>query len=151
VIDLRDPGADAASVIAALNLHPHPEGGHYRETWRDSPIGGSRGAGTAILFLLRDGEVSHWHRIDAAELWVWQAGAPLELRVFPGGGATIGPNLEHGERPHHAIPPRAWQAARSHGAWTLCCCVVAPAFQFEGFELAPPAWDPRGDNPTLAD
>jgi uncharacterized protein len=151
MIDLRDPGADAASVIAALKLHPHPEGGHYRETWRDSPIEGSRGAGTAILFLLRDGEVSHWHRIDAAELWVWQAGAPLELRVFPGGDATLGPNLEHGESPHRAVPSGAWQAARSHGAWTLCCCVVAPAFQFEGFELAPPSWEPRGDNPTLAD
>ncbi len=150
MIDLRDPGADAASVIAALDLRPHPEGGHYRETWRDSPVDGSRGAGTAILFLLRDGEVSHWHRVDAAELWVWQAGSPLEIRIFPGGGATLGPNLERGEIPHHAVPPGAWQAARSHGAWTLCCCVVAPAFRFEGFELAPAGWKPSGDNPAVA-
>src|ERR1700682_5615802 len=84
MIDLRDPGADPALVIEALGLAPHPEGGHYRETWRDARGDGGRGAGTAILFLLRDGEVSHWHRVDAAELWIWQAGAPLRLRRPPG-------------------------------------------------------------------
>jgi hypothetical protein len=136
MIDLRDPGADAASVIAALDLRPHPEGGHYRETWRDSPPDGGRGAGTAILFLLRDGEVSLWHRVDAAELWIWQAGAPLTLRRSPGGDATLGVNLIAGETPHAVVPAGVWQAARPLGAWSLCCCVVAPAFRFAGFELA---------------
>jgi predicted cupin superfamily sugar epimerase len=142
MIDLRDPGADAASVIAALDLHPHPEGGHYRETWRDSPADGSRGAGTSILFLLRDGEVSRWHRVDAAELWIWQAGAPLTLRLSPGGEVRLGPDLDRAEVLHSVAPAGVWQAARPEGAWTLCCCVVAPAFRFEGFELAPPGWTP---------
>jgi predicted cupin superfamily sugar epimerase len=142
MIDLRDPGADAASVIAALELRPHPEGGHYRETWRDSPPDGGRGVGTAILFLLRDGEFSHWHRVDAAELWIWQAGAPLTLRLSPGADVTLGPNLRASETPHAVVPAGAWQAARPLGAWSLCCCVVTPAFRFAGFELAPPGWEP---------
>jgi uncharacterized protein len=143
MIDLRDPAADAASVIAALDLRPHPEGGHYRETWRDVPTDGGRGAGTAILFLLRDGEASRWHRVDAVELWVWQAGAALALRRSPGDAVTIGPDLTSGDVPHAVVPSGVWQAARSMGAWTLCCCVVAPAFQFEGFEMAPLGWEPR--------
>lgn len=143
MIDLRDPAVDAASVIAALDLRPHPEGGHYRETWRDTPADCGRGAGTAILFLLGNGEVSHWHRVDAAELWIWQGGAPLSLRLSPGSGATLGPNLGNGEVPHWPIPARAWQAARPLGAWSLCCCVVTPAFRFQGFELAPPGWQPE--------
>ena len=144
MIDLRDPGADAASVIAALDLRPHPEGGHYRETWRDTPPDGGRGAGTSILFLLRAGEISRWHRVDAAELWIWQAGAPLSLALFPGGDVTLGPNLAAGETPHQTVPARVWQAAKSLGSWSLCCCVVAPAFDFEKFELAPPGWEPGG-------
>jgi predicted cupin superfamily sugar epimerase len=143
--NLGDPGADAASVIAALKLKPHPEGGHYRETWRDDPGNGGRGAGTSIFFLLRGDEVSHWHRVDAAELWIWQAGAPLPLLLSPGGDVVLGPNLAAGETLHHAVPAGAWQAAGpSRGDWTLCCCVVAPAFRFEGFELAPPGWVPKG-------
>jgi predicted cupin superfamily sugar epimerase len=162
MIDLRDPGADPALVIEALGLAPHPEGGHYRETWRDAGGDGARGAGTAILFLLRDGEASHWHRVDAAELWIWQAGAPLRLRRPPGPDVMIGPNLSgpnlsapnlggpnlgapnlgDGELPHAVVPAGTWQAARSAGAWTLCCCVVAPAFRFDGFELAPAGWEP---------
>ncbi|MSO99666.1 MAG: cupin domain-containing protein [Acetobacteraceae bacterium] len=142
MIDLRDPGADAASVIEALDLRPHPEGGHFRETWRDVRPGGGRGAATSILFLLCDGEVSHWHRVDAAELWVWQAGASLLLRRATGGDVTLGPNLARGETPHQAVPAKAWQSAWPLGAWSLCCCVVAPAFRFEGFELAPPGWEP---------
>ena len=142
MIDLRDPGAEAAPVIAALGLRPHPEGGHYREIWRDSPLDGGRGAGTSILFLLRDGEVSHWHRVDAAELWIWQAGAPLTLRLSPGGDVTLGPNLGAGETPHAAVAAGVWQASRPLGAWSLCCCVVTPAFRFSGFELAPPGWEP---------
>jgi uncharacterized protein len=143
MIDLRDPGADAASVIAALDLKPHPEGGHFRETWRDVAPDGGRGAGTAILFLLRDGEVSRWHRVDAAELWIWQAGAALALRRSPGEDVTIGPDPRHGEILHAIVAAGLWQAARSLGAWSLCCCVVTPAFQFAGFEMAPIGWEPQ--------
>ena len=146
--DPRDPAADAASVIAALDLRPHPEGGHYRETWRDVPLDGGRGAGTSILFLLRDGERSHWHRVDAAELWIWQAGAPLMLSMPSDGRVTLGPNLAAGEMPHAVVPAGTWQAARSAGAWSLCCCVVAPAFRFEGFELAPAGWAPTSQAAT---
>ena len=142
MIDLRDPGADAASVIRALDLRPHPEGGHYRETWRDAPADGGRGAGTAILFLLADGEVSRWHRVDAAELWIWQAGAPLALTLAPGGESTLGPDLRTGAMLQRLVPAGVWQAARPLGAWTLCCCVVAPAFRFDGFEMAPLGWEP---------
>jgi predicted cupin superfamily sugar epimerase len=143
MIDLRDPGADAARVIAALDLRPHPEGGHYRETWRDLPASGDRGAGTSILFLLRAGEVSHWHRVDAAEFWIWQAGAPVSLSLFPGGETTLGPDLRDGALLQRTVPALVWQSARSLGAWSLVCCVVAPAFRFEGFELAPPGWKPE--------
>jgi predicted cupin superfamily sugar epimerase len=143
VIDLRDAAADPTPVIAALDLRPHPEGGHYRETWRDTRADGGRGAGTSILFLLRAGEVSRWHRVDAAELWIWQAGAALELRLAPAGSVTIGPDLSRGETLHRVVPPRVWQAAQTLGVWTLCCCVVTPAFQFDGFELAPPGWRPE--------
>lgn len=142
MIDLRDPGADAASVIRALDLRPHPEGGHYRETWRDMPAHGGRGAGTAILFLLTAAQRSHWHRVDAAELWIWQAGAPLELDIVPGGVCRLGPDIAGGEALQGVVPVRHWQAARSLGAWTLCTCVVAPAFEFGGFDLAPPGWAP---------
>ena len=146
MVDLRDPATPADAVVRALGLLAHPEGGHYRETWRDRPADGGRGAGTAILFLLAEGEVSHWHRVDAAELWVWQAGAPLVLEVCENGrdvsGATLGPVLSEGHRPQGLVPRGAWQAARSAGAWTLVTCTVSPAFQFEGFELAPPGWRP---------
>lgn len=142
MIDLSDPDADAASVIRALDLRPHPEGGHYRETWRDTPAGGGRGAGTAILFLLAAGQRSHWHRVDAAELWLWQGGAPLTLEVHGLGEVVLGPRLAEGQEPQGLVPAGHWQAARSQGAWTLVSCVVTPAFQFEGFELAPPGWSP---------
>ena len=142
MIDLRDPGADPAPVIRALDLRPHPEGGHYRETWRDAPADGTRGAGTSILFLLAAGEVSHWHRVDAAELWIWQAGAPLSLSLSPGGETDLGPGIGQGMLLHRVVPPMVWQSARSRGRWSLCCCVVTPAFRFEGFELAPPGWAP---------
>jgi predicted cupin superfamily sugar epimerase len=144
MIDLRDPDADPGSVIRDLDLRPHPEGGHYRETWRDAPADGSRGAGTAILFLLQAGERSHWHRVDAAELWVWQAGAPLALQVAPHPAWRLGPNLGAGEMLQGVVPPQAWQAAHSLGRWTLCSCIVTPAFSFAGFELAPPDWSPPG-------
>ena len=143
--DLRDPGLDARAVIAALGLLPHPEGGHYRETWRDLPPGGGRGAGTAILFLLAAGERSHWHRVDAAEGWHWQAGAPLALRVSDGAAVAVhrlGPDLGAGEALFATVPPGRWQAAESLGAWSLVACTVSPAFTFEGFEMAPPGWEP---------
>ena len=142
--NLRDPATTAEAIIAALGLHPHPEGGHYRETWRDTPADGTRGAGTAILFLLRAGERSHWHRVDAAELWLWHAGAPLRLLREPGPDLTLGPNLAAGEALQGFVPPHAWQAAEPLGAWTLVSCTVSPAFRFEGFELAPPGWAPPG-------
>jgi len=145
-VDLRDPGLPAAAVIGLLGLSPHPEGGHYRETWRDPDPPGGRGAGTAILFLLAAAERSHWHRVDAAELWLWQAGAALTLRLSPDGvtqtSQRLGPDPGRGEALQGLVPKDAWQAASSEGAWTLCSCLVAPAFRFEGFTLAPPGWEP---------
>lgn len=147
MIDLRDETAPAEAVIAALGLLPHPEGGHYRETWRDVPPDGSRGAGTAILFLLRAGERSQWHRVDAAELWLWHAGAALDLQRAPGPDLLLGPDLAAGETLQGLVPARAWQAACSRGAWTLVSCTVSPAFRFEDFELAPPGWSPPHQEP----
>ena len=125
-----------------LGLAPHPEGGHYRELWRDAPASGARGAATSILFLLAAGERSNWHRVDAAEIWLWQAGAPLLLEIAGQSLQRLGPDLAEGETLQAAVPPHAWQAARSLGAWSLVSCIVAPAFAFEGFELAPPGWAP---------
>lgn len=132
-------------MIRALDLRPHPEGGHYRETWRDRPMDGGRGAATAILFLLAMGERSQWHRVDAAELWLWQAGAPLRLEMSEGKGREtilVGPDLAAGAVMQAVVPAGRWQAAASLGTWTLVSCVVAPAFEFRGFELAPPDWEP---------
>ncbi|MFC0388246.1 cupin domain-containing protein [Muricoccus vinaceus] len=143
--DLRDASLPAGAVIAALGLAPHPEGGHYRETWRDAPAGGGRGAGTAILFLLAAGERSHWHRVDAAEGWHWQRGAPLLLRVSEGGAPAscrLGPDLGAEEELFSLVPAGFWQAAESLGAWSLVACTVSPAFRFEGFAMAPPGWKP---------
>ena len=155
-LDLRDPSLPEAQVRAALELRPHPEGGHYREFWRDMPEAGGRGAASSILFLLAAGERSHWHRIDAAEIWIWQAGAPLVLGLRPPRGhcktIKLGPNAADGESFQGVVPPFVWQEASSLGAWTLVSCVVAPAFQFEGFELAPqePAWIPAGPDDECA-
>jgi uncharacterized protein len=142
LIDLRDASVPAEDVIGALDLKPHPEGGHYRETWRDVPADGGRGAGTAILFLLREGERSHWHRVDADELWLWHAGAALRLRIGAGSTHRLGPLLAAGETLQRRVPRHCWQSARSLGPWTLCACVVTPAFSFGGFELAPPDFQP---------
>lgn len=136
----------AQDVIRLLDLKPHPEGGHYRETFRDArTMDGGRAASTAIYFLLARGERSHWHRVDAVETWHWHAGAPLTLRIHDGGVSRtirLGPDLAAGERPQGIVPTDAWQAAESLGEWTLCGCTVAPGFEFSGFELAPPGWEP---------
>ncbi len=139
----------AADVIRLLELKPHPEGGHFRETFRDAPPhpeGGGRAASTAMYFLLARGERSHWHRVDAAEVWHWHAGAPLALEIAPAVGAretfTLGNDLAAGERPQGVVPPHAWQAAQSLGEWTLVGCTVAPGFDFTKFELAPAGWEP---------
>ena len=135
----------AEEVIAALGLGPHPEGGWFRETYRHAPREGGRAASTAIYFLLRRGERSHWHRVDAAEAWHWHAGSPLELRISTGAGIQIlrlGADLALGERPQAVVPVGVWQAAESLGDWTLVGCTVAPGFEFAGFELAPPGWNP---------
>lgn len=138
----------ADDVIRALDLRPHPEGGHFRETWRDTPMDGSRGTGTAIYFLLRAPEVSRWHRADAAEVWHHYAGAPIELSVSLDGVATetwvLGDDLAADERPQRVVPAGAWQSARSLGEWTLVGCTVSPAFVFAGFEMAPEGWSPGG-------
>lgn len=130
----------AHEVIERLQLKPHPEGGFYRETWRDEPEDGSRGSGTAILFLLRAGECSRWHRIDATEIWHFYEGAPLELSISADGATArrhvLGPGLFEGEVPQVIVPPGAWQSAQSLGDWTLVGCTVSPAFQFEHFEMA---------------
>jgi len=136
----------AERVIAALGLTPHPEGGWFRETFRDSAPAGARGASTAIYYLLRAGEVSRWHRIDAVEIWHWYGGAPLHLLLSRDGIAReairLGGDVAGGERPQAVVPVRVWQSAASLGAWTLLGCTVAPAFDFAGFELAPPGWQP---------
>ena len=138
----------AQDLIRLLDLKPHPEGGHFRETFRDvRQLPGGRAASTAIYFLLARGERSHWHRIDAVEVWHWHAGAPLVLEIAPEGKqverVTLGSDFAAGERPQAIVPARAWQAAQTLGDWTLCGCTVAPGFDFNGFELAPKGWTPK--------
>jgi predicted cupin superfamily sugar epimerase len=132
-------------VIRLLGLAPHPEGGHFRETFRDEPGPDGRARSTAIYFLLKRGERAHWHRIDAAEVWHFYAGAPLTLRISRKAVIEVtrlGADLAGGEHLQAIVPAGAWQAAVSLGDWTLVGCTVAPGFQFEGFELAPPGWEP---------
>jgi predicted cupin superfamily sugar epimerase len=135
----------ADDVIRTLELKPHPEGGHYRETFRDPRTIEGRAASTAIYFLLKRGEHSHWHRVGAAEAWHWHAGSPLNLKINSGGATEtlrLGPDLAVGERPQAVVPAYAWQAAETTGDWTLVGCTVAPGFDFAGFELAPSDWQP---------
>ena len=136
----------ASEVIARLDLKPHPEGGHYRETFRDTRIvDGGRAASTAIYFLLARGERSDWHRVDAVEIWHYHAGSALTLRIADDRGErsiTLGPDVTAGEQPQGIVPAHAWQAAESIGDWTLVGCTVAPGFDFATFELAPPGWSP---------
>jgi len=138
----REPTAH--ELIQELGLVPHPEGGHYRETFRDtSTNAGGRSASTAIYFLLKAGEVSRWHRVDAAEVWHWYAGAPLLLSLAPPRlDIELGPAIAAGQRPQAVVPQGGWQQARSLGAYTLVGCTVAPGFEFSGFEMAPEGWEP---------
>ncbi|SDX20837.1 hypothetical protein SAMN04488238_10668 [Roseicitreum antarcticum] len=138
--------AGAADLIARLDLAPHPEGGWYRQTWVADAAPGQRPVGTAILFLLATGQVSHWHRVDATEIWLYHAGAPLVLRqsadsAGPARSETLGGDVLAGEAPQLIVPAGAWQSARTLGDWTLVSCTVSPGFRFDGFELAAPGFD----------
>ena len=140
----------AAEVIRVLGLKPHPEGGHFRETFRDSRRDANgRAASTAIYFLLARGERSHWHRVDAVEIWHYHAGAPLVLEMAADENGPIrrmklGPDIAMGERPQGVVPAGHWQAAESLGDWTLVGATVAPGFEFSTFEMAPQDWTPKG-------
>jgi len=137
-------GAD--EIIARLGLKPHPEGGWFAETFRDADNASGRAHGTAIYYLLKAGERSHWHRVDAAEIWHWYAGDALALHLSSDGKAQqtlhLGPDLAVGERPQIVVPTGHWQAAEPLGAFTLVGCTVAPGFDFAGFEMAPKDWTP---------
>jgi predicted cupin superfamily sugar epimerase len=136
------------AVIATLGMRAHPEGGWFVETWRATPgPDAGRPSGSAILYLLAAGERSHWHRVDAAEVWQWSAGEALELRVWADGDEAVanhrlGGDVTTGETPQVVVPAGAWQSARPLGAWTLVGCIVTPAFEYDGFELAPDGWEP---------
>ncbi|MBL4811185.1 MAG: cupin domain-containing protein [Rhodobacteraceae bacterium] len=136
---------EAQSIIDLLGLAPHPEGGWYKQTW-EAEAGEARAAGTCIYFLLSEGEVSHWHRVDAAEIWHYYAGAPIELNIAadaagPAVTHILGPDLAAGQRPQAIVPIEHWQSAKSLGAWTLVGCTVSPGFRFAGFKLAAPGFD----------
>lgn len=141
---------EAKALIERLDLTPHPEGGWYRETWRSQPLDpGTRSPGTAILFLLEQGQKSHWHRVDADELWLWHAGSPLDLMIADAADANpetirLGGNVVSGYQPQARVPASRWQAADAHRGWALVSCIVVPGFDFAGFELAAPDWSPAG-------
>jgi predicted cupin superfamily sugar epimerase len=142
------PGVTAEGVVQRLGLSPHPEGGWFRETFRDAPGPDGRATSTAIYYLLAAGQVSHWHRVtDAVEIWHFHAGAPLELSLAPSAGGAaetviLGGDLEADQRPQAIAPAGDWQSARSLGDWTLVGCTVAPGFEFSKFEMAAPGWSP---------
>ena len=139
-------GKEADEIIATLGLSPHPEGGWFRETFRDRADANGRSYGTAIYYLLKAGETSHWHRVDAAEIWHWYAGDALALHLSPDGKSStthhLGPDLASGATPQLVVPTGVWQAAEPLGAFTLVGCTVAPGFDFAGFEMAPKGWKP---------
>ena len=137
---------DANEIIARYGLEPHPEGGHFREIFRLPDTARGRGAVTSIYYLLKSGEVSHWHRIDATEIWHYHAGSTLKMGISPDGKQPVEERLgvTPDSKPQIVVPARAWQSARSEGAWTLVGCTVAPAFSFAGFEMAPQGWSPGG-------
>jgi len=138
-------GDSADLLIERLGLQPHPEGGWYRETWREGTEG--RGHATAIYFLLDRGQRSHWHRVDAAELWLFNAGTAIFLHIAKGEAGPIetmklGADVLVGQHPQGLVPAGWWQAAEARDGWALVSCIVAPGFDFAGFELAPPDWSP---------
>lgn len=147
-----DSQRDAQQIIDTLAMKPHPEGGWYAETYRAPSSPGSRSAVSTIYYLLREGERSHWHQVDATEIWLWHAGSPLELYLSFDGVEVekilLGANLEAGERPQAIVPTRVLQSAQSLGAWSLVSCAVAPAFEFAGFSMAPANWAPGSINRT---
>lgn len=137
---------DAQTIIRILGMAPHPEGGWYAETFRSQAERGSRSAVSAIYFLLQQGERSHWHTVDACEIWLWHAGSPLRLHISVDGQRTetlrLGSDLAAGERPQAVVPIHAWQSAESSDGWSLVSCLVAPGFQYGGFTMAPAGWSP---------
>ncbi len=139
----------AEEVIAALGLEPHPEGGYFKEIHRADPLGAEgRSPVTSIYYLLREGERSHWHRIDTTEVWNFHGGAPMLLQIAEDGQPAqrhlLGTALDLGQRPQAIVPPRAWQSAEPQGHWSLVGCAVAPGFEFSAFEMAPEGRMPRG-------
>jgi len=144
---MQHGGLTADEVAEALKLEPHPEGGRYRRTLLTPDPGGGRGLCSAIYYLLGVGEASHWHRMDADEIWHHYAGGPLALSISENGcdvrSIRLGPDLAAGQTPQAIVPAGAWQCAESLGAWTLTGCTASPAFTFEGWELAPPDWRPQ--------
>ncbi|MBA16751.1 MAG: cupin [Sphingomonas sp.] len=137
----------AREIIERLELAPHPEGGWYRETWRAAAPPGARAGGTAILFLLEEGQRSHWHRVDADEIWLWHAGHPLDLHIADDAATTwrttrLGGDVIGGYAPQCLVPASRWQATEANAGWGLVSCTVTPGFDFAGFELAPPGWQP---------
>jgi len=139
--------SEAKALIEALGLAPHPEGGWFVETWRAPAADGERAAATAILFLLEQGQRSHWHKVDATELWLFHAGSPLTLSTAagdegPSRSVRLGPDVLAGERPQLRIEPGEWQSAEAESGWALVSCIVSPGFEFAGFTLAPPGWAP---------
>jgi uncharacterized protein len=144
---MTDPGTESRQIIDRLHLSPHPEGGWYRETWRAEAAPGQRASATAILFLLEAGQRSHWHRVDANELWLWHAGHPLHLFIAPDGAGPVaqialGPEILAGQSPQAIVPPHHWQSTDADAGWALASCVVSPGFDFAGFTLAPFGWAP---------
>jgi predicted cupin superfamily sugar epimerase len=142
---------DPAVLIETLQLQPHREGGWYRETWRAAASDGTRGSASAIYFLLEKGQSSHWHRVDAQEMWLWHAGHPISLSTAPAdtgpvSSIRLGPRLLDGQTVQHLIQAGDWQAAQADIGWALMTCVVSPAFTFEGFSLAPTGWAPAASN-----
>lgn len=139
--------SSAEEVVERLNLKPHPEGGWYRETWRDQQGGDSRGRGSLILYLLSRGQKSHWHRIDATEIWLYQGGGSLHLHKWKGDSPvvteTLGSDLSNGEVPQAIIEPHEWQAAETDSDYVLVACAVVPGFSFAEFDMAPPGWSPN--------
>ena len=137
---------DARDLIERLGLMRHPEGGWYRETWRAASAADARAAGTAIYYLLEAGDRSHWHRVDADEIWHFYAGGPLRLSLSPDGRESeahiLGPDIAAAHAPQLVVPKCCWQSAEPLGAFTLAGCTVAPGFEFAGFEMAPAGWRP---------